>query len=43
MYINKYFDKKPNDEKTPNNIQSIFLLNSKPFQKKYTTKAQKGS
>ena len=36
-------DKKPKVEKTPNNIQSIFLFKFKPLQKKYTDSAQKGS
>ena len=41
--MNKYFDKKPNAEKIPNNIQVIFLLLCIPFQKKQTDKAQKGN
>ena len=34
---------KPKVEKTPNNIQSIFLFKFKPLQKKYTDSAQKGN
>ncbi len=41
--MNKYFDKKPKAEKTPYSIQSIFLLEFKLFQKKYTDNAQKGN
>ena len=43
MYINKYLDKKPKAEKTPNNVQSINLFKFIPLQKKYTDSAQKGS
>ncbi len=43
IQINKYFDKKPKAEKKPNRTQSIFLLEFKLFQKKYTDSAQKGN
>ena len=41
--MNKYFDKKPMAEKTPNKTQFIFLLEFKPFQKKYTDKASRSN
>ena len=38
-----YLPEKPKAEKIPNNIQSMFLLKFKLFQKKYTVSVQNGN